>query len=207
MTANGKIEALAGSDSEKIIVKIAQALSTHGVVPALIAGVILAGIFASTMSTADSQLLAASSSVSENILAKVFGLKLDSKQQMIIARVTLVVISIVGVFLAWDQNSSVFKIVSFAWAGFGATFGPVMLLALFWKRSNKWGALCGMVSGGAMIFIWKFLIAPIGGAWSIYELLPAFVIALVVNVVVSLVTPAPEQEIIDEFDSIKTAED
>lgn len=207
MSKAGSIDTLSGADSEKVIVKIAHALSLHGIPAAAIAGVILAGIFASTMSTADSQLLAASSSVSENILGKVFGLKLSEKAQMVIARVTLVVIAVVGVFLAWDPDSSVFKIVSFAWAGFGATFGPVMLLALFWKRSNKWGALAGMVTGGAMVFIWKYVIAELGGAFAIYELLPAFVIACVVNVVVSLVTPAPEQEIVEEFEAVKAMQD
>ena len=190
-------------DSETIIVQIANLLATHGIIPALIAGVILAGILASTMSTADSQLLAASSSASENIIGGLFKVKLSETQQMVVARVTLIVISVIGVIVAWDKDSSVFKIVSFAWAGFGAAFGPVMLLALFWKRSNKYGAIAGMVVGGAMIFIWKFVIAKLGGAFAIYELLPAFVIALVVNVVVSLITPAPEQEIVDEFEKVK----
>ena len=206
MTKAGSIESLSGADSEKVIVKIAHALSDHGIPFAAIAGIILAGIFASTMSTADSQLLAASSSVSENIIGKVFGIKISEKAQMIIARVTLVVIAVIGVFLAWDPDSSVFKIVSFAWAGFGATFGPVMLLALFWKRSNLWGALAGMVTGGAMVFIWKYVISTWGGAWAIYELLPAFILACVVNVVVSLITPAPEKEITEEFEAVKTME-
>ncbi|MBR6044909.1 MAG: sodium/proline symporter PutP [Ruminococcus sp.] len=207
MTSSGSIVSLSGSDSETVIVKIAQALASHGIPAAAIAGIILAGIFASTMSTADSQLLAASSSVSENIISKVFGVKLSEKKQMIIARVTLVAIAVVAVFLAWDKDSSVFKIVSFAWAGFGATFGPVMLLSLFWKRSNKWGAIAGMLAGGAMVFIWKYVIADLGGAFAIYELLPAFIIACVVNVIVSLATPAPEQEIVSEFDEVKAMED
>ncbi len=193
------------NNSETIIVQISKLLSEHGLVFALIAGVILAGILASTMSTADSQLLAASSSASENILGGLFKLKLSETAQMIVARVTLIVIAVIGVVLAWDSNSSVFKIVSFAWAGFGATFGPVMLLALFWKRSNKYGAIAGMVAGGVMIFVWKFAIAKLGGAFAIYELLPAFIIAIVVNVIVSLVTPAPEQEITDEFDKYSTS--
>ncbi len=89
--------------------------------------------------------------------------------------------------------------VSFAWAGFGAAFGPVMLFALFWKRSNKWGALAGMVTGGVMVFVWKYLVAPMGGALAIYELLPAFLCACVAIVMVSLLTPAPEQSILEAF--------
>ena len=165
----------------------------------------MAGILASTMSTADSQLLAASSSVSENILKGFFGIKLSEKMTVVVARICLVIIAVIGIFLAADPNSSVFGIVSFAWAGFGAAFGPVVLTALFWKRSNMYGALAGMVSGGAMVFIWKYLVRPLGGAWNIYELLPAFLVALVAIVIVSLLTPAPSKEIQDEFEEVKAA--
>ena len=168
----------------------------------MIAGVILAGILAATMSTSDSQLLAASSSVSQNILTDFFHKKMSQKQSVIVARATVIVISLISIFLAWDQNSSVFQIVSFAWAGFGAAFGPTMLLALFWKRSNRNGALAGMIVGGAMVFIWKYLIRPIGGYFDIYELLPAFILALLVNVLVSLLTKEPSKEVIEEFENI-----
>lgn len=190
-------------DSETIIIQIANLLSQSGIVPALIAGVILAGILASTMSTADSQLLAASSSASENIIGGLFRIKLSETSKMIVARLTLIIISVIGVVLAWDSNSSVFGIVSFAWAGFGAAFGPVVLLSLFWKRSNKYGAVFGMIAGGAMVFIWKYAIAKLGGAFAIYELLPAFLFGLVVNIVVSLITGKPEQSIIDDFEAVK----
>ncbi len=203
MVANKANNFTALEDSETIIVQIANLLASHGIVPALIAGVILAGILASTMSTADSQLLAASSSASENIIGGLFKVKLSETSQMVVARVTLIIISVIGVIIAWNPNSSVFGIVSFAWAGFGAAFGPVMLLALFWKRSNKYGAICGMLAGGAMVFIWKFIIAKLGGAFAIYELLPAFIVGLVVNVVVSLITPAPEKEVVEAFENVK----
>jgi sodium/proline symporter len=93
-------------------------------------------------------------------------------------------------------------VVSFAWAGFGATFGPQMLIALFWKRSTRQGAIAGMVAGGIMIFVWKFLVAPLGGAFAIYELLPAFLIALAANVIVSNMTPEPEKTIQMTFDRV-----
>ena len=121
---------------------------------------------------------------------------------MLAARVTVILIAIVGVFLAWDPSSSVFNIVSFAWAGFGAAFGPVMLMALFWKRSNKWGALAGMIAGGGMVFIWKYLIAPMGGIFAIYELLPAFICACIAIVAVSLLTAPPSEEIVKEFEEV-----
>ncbi|MBQ9227266.1 MAG: sodium/proline symporter [Eubacterium sp.] len=201
MVKAGSLGAL--EDSETIIVQIANLLSQRSFLLALVAGLILAGILASTMSTADSQLLAASSSASENILGGLFKVKLSETGEMVVARVTLIVISVIGVVIAWDSNSSVFGIVSFAWAGFGAAFGPVMLLALFWKRSNKYGALAGMVAGGAMVFIWKYIIAvKVGGVFAIYELLPAFLIGLIVNVVVSLLTPAPEAAVTETFDRV-----
>jgi sodium/proline symporter len=155
------------------------------------------------MSTADSQLLAAASSVSQDIMHDFLGIKMNNKTNMLVARGTVAAIAIIALILAWNPNSSVFRVVSFAWAGFGAAFGPVMLLALFWKRSNKWGALAGMFAGGAMVFIWKFMIKPIGGVWGIYELLPAFLVALAINVIVSLITKAPTQDMIDEFEAVK----
>ena len=203
MSKVGAVSTLEGSNSETIIVEIANLLSKNGIVFAIMAGVILAGILASTMSTADSQLLAASSSVSENILKGFFNINLSEKMTVLAARICLVAIAVVGIFLASDPNSSVFGIVSLAWAGFGAAFGPVVLTALFWKRSNMYGALAGMVVGGATVFIWKYMVRPLGGAWNIYELLPAFLLALAAIIVVSLLTPAPSKEIQDEFDEVK----
>ncbi|MDR3982500.1 MAG: sodium/proline symporter [Dysosmobacter sp.] len=201
MTKAGAMEQLA--DSETIIVQIASLISHYGVFAALIAGVILAGILAATMSTADSQMLAASSSVSQNLLVEFFHLKITGRKSVVVARSTMVVIALVAAFLARDPNSSVFRVVSFAWAGFGAAFGPVVLFGLFWRRSNKWGALAGMVVGGAMVFIWKYGIARLGGAFAIYELLPAFIAASIAIVVVSLLTEKPSAEIERIFDEVR----
>lgn len=199
----GKIPMLTtSSESETIVIQLSNLLSKYGVLAALVGGVILAGILAATMSTADSQLLTAASSVSQNLMEEFFGIKLSSKTSMLVARGTVIAIALIALILAWDPSSSVFRVVSFAWAGFGAAFGPVMLTALFWKRSNKWGALAGMLVGGVMVFVWKYLIAPMGGVWAIYELLPAFICATIAIVVVSLLTPAPEKEITDTFESI-----
>ncbi len=201
MVENHSLQAF--DDPETVIIQIANLLGSNGVFFALVAGVILAGIFASTMSTADSQLLAASSAVSENIIGNLFKIKTTHKTSMIIARVTLLVIAVISIILAWNPESSVFDIVSFAWAGFGAAFGPVMLFALFWKRTNMWGAFAGMVCGGIVIFVWKYLIRPLGGIWNIYELLPAFIAACIAIVAVSLLTEAPSKEIVDEFEEVK----
>ncbi len=198
----GRIPFLEGSTTETIIVRLSDLLSTYGIFPAIVAGCILAGILAATMSTADSQLLAASSAFSENVVQNVFGVKLTEKQNMLVARLTVVVIAIVAIFLAADPNSNVFQIVSFAWAGFGATFGPAVLCALFWKRSNRQGIMAGLVAGGVMIFVWKFAVRPLGGMFDIYELLPAFLCAAIAIVVVSLVTKAPEEEIVRTFEEV-----
>lgn len=193
------------SAAETIIVDIAKVISNFGYVPAFVGGIILAGILASTMSTADSQLLAAASGISQNLVQETFGVKLSAKKSMLLARISVVVISIIAVFLARNPNSSVFRIVSFAWAGFGAAFGPVVLCALFWKRTNKWGAVAGMIAGGATVFIWKFAVRTTfaGTILDIYELLPAFIVGLIFIVVVSLVTKAPEAEITETFDNVK----
>ena len=205
LVSNGVIAPLA--DSERVIIEISKLLSGFGVIPALVAGVILAGILAATMSTADSQLLAASSSVSQNIVKEKLFPKMSEETTMIIARFTLVAIAIVAAILARDPESSVFGIVSFAWAGFGASFGPVMLASLFWKRTTKWGALAGMIAGGAMVFIWKYGIAKLGGLFAIYELLPAFITGLLAIIIVSLLTKAPEKEIIDDFEAVSEMQD
>ncbi len=203
ITANGRIDKLEGSSAaETIMMKMAQLMSNNPAL-AIVAGLIISGILACTMSTSDSQLLAASSSASENIIRGTFGVKLSDKAAMLIARITLLVIALIGIVIAWNPDSSVFQIVSFAWAGFGAAFGPVVVAALFWKRSNKYGAFAGMIAGSVMVFVWKYLVRPLGGIWDLYELLPSFIVASIVIVVVSLLTKAPDEEITAEFDSVK----
>ena len=193
------------SAAETIIVDIAKVISKFGYVPAFVGGIILAGILASTMSTADSQLLAAASSISQNLIQETFKVKLSQKASLWLARISVIAISVIAIFLARNPNSSVFRIVSFAWAGFGAAFGPIMLCALFWKRTNKYGAIAGMITGGAMIFFWKFIIRVkfAGTVLDFYELLPAFILGLLVTVVVSLLTKEPEEEITSVFESVK----
>ena len=190
------------SESETVIIQFAHLLGQHNFLLSLVAGVVLAGILACTMSTADSQLLTAASGVSQNLLQDFLKIKMSTAASMMAARLTVVGIAIVGVFLAWNPDSSVFYIVSFAWAGFGAAFGPLVLFALFWKRTNLQGALAGMVTGGVMVFVWKYLIRPMGGIWGIYELLPAFLLALAAIIIVSLATQAPEQAVLEEYDAV-----
>ena len=190
------------SAAESIIVDSSSLLAQKGIFFAIIGGLCLAGILAATMSTADAQLLGAASAVTQNLLNGVFGIKLSDRKNMLVARLTVIAVAVLGVIFARDPSSSIFRVVSFAWAGFGATFGPVMLFSLFWKRCNKWGAIAGMIAGAATIFIWKFAVAPLGGVLAIYELLPAFVISSVVIAAVSLATGKPDEEILAEFESV-----
>ena len=200
---NNNIIGTEGFDSERIVVYFADAIANLDSFGAIIAGIIIAGILASIMSTADSQLLAASSSVSENLIKRFFWKNMGDKAQLWLARITMVAIAVVGVLLAWNSDSSVFRIVSFAWAGFGAAFGPVILFALFWKRTTTWGAFAGILSGGAVVFIWKYLVRPLGGAFDIYELLPAFIVSTIAIVAVSLLTPKPDKAVEDTFDEVR----
>ena len=173
--------------------------------PLIVAGLIMAGILAATISSSDSYLLIASSSVSVNIFKGIIKKeKTTDKQVMWISRVTLLVIALIGVIIAWKEDSVIFGLVSFAWAGFGATFGPLMLFSLFWKRTTRTGAICGMLAGGISVFVWKlvlneFLSDKIS-VFGLYELLPAFIISSVAIVIGSLLSAEPEKAITDDFE-------
>lgn len=186
------------SGAENIFIVISRALF-HPVV----AGVVMAGILAATISSSDSYLLIASSAFSKNLFGGVLKKNATDKQVMWVARIVLMLIALIGIAIAWDENSVIFTVVSFAWAGFGATFGPIMLFSLFWKRTTRAGAVAGMVTGGVMVFVWNLLVRPLGGIFDIYELFPAFVLSCIVIVVVSLLTKAPDKTITDEFERAK----
>ena len=177
-------------------------LSTN-LLPAIVAGFVMAGILAATISSSDSYLLIAASAFSKNIFQGLLKKDATDKQVMKMSRIVLLAITAIAIIIALDENSVIFTIVSFAWAGFGATFGPLMLFSLFWKRINRAGAIAGMIGGGATVFIWKMLIRPLGGAFNIYELLPAFIVSCILIVVVSLLTAPPSEEMKKEFDEVK----
>jgi len=190
-------EHLTSSSSESIFITLSTSF-----LPPIIAGFVMAGILAATISSSDSYLLIAASAVSKNIYQGIFKKTATDKHVMNASRITLLVITVIAALLALDENSVIFQIVSFAWAGFGATFGPILLFSLFWKRTTRAGAIAGMIIGAAMVFIWKLLISNLGGVFAIYELLPAFIISSIVIVVVSLSTPKPSKEIEEDFESI-----
>jgi sodium/proline symporter len=188
------------SAAENIFIQLSTTLF-----PPLLAGFIMAGILAATISSSDSYLLIAASSLSKNLYQGIFKKDATDKQVMWVSRVTLAVIAAIAMIIALDENSVIFTIVSFAWAGFGATFGPLMLFSLFWKRCNRAGAIAGMVGGGGMVFFWKLVVRPLGGAWNIYELLPAFVFSCVLIVIASLATAPPPKEVEQEFEEVAGA--
>ncbi len=192
---------LTASDAENIFSYLASVLMHP-----LFAGLVMAGILAATISSSDSYLLIAASAFSKNLFQGVFHTKANDKQIMVVSRIALIVIALIGAVIALDEDSIIFTIVSFAWAGFGATFGPLMLFSLFWKRTTKQGAVAGMLAGGIMVFVWNFLIKPLGGVFGIYELLPAFIISSVFIVVVSLLTPEPDEQVKKEFEMAAKAD-
>ena len=169
----------------------------------IVAGIIMAGILAATISSSDSYLLIAASAVSKNIYEGIIKKDATDKQVMRVSRVVLLLISLIGIGIAWNENSVIFEIVSFAWSGFGATFGPIILFSLFWKRTNRAGAIAGMISGGATVFIWKLLLKPLGGIFGIYELMPAFLVSCLFILVVSLVSAKPSAQIEEDFEAAK----
>lgn len=189
---------LSATDAENIFVTLAESF-----LPPILAGFVMAGILAATISSSDSYLLIAASAFAKNIYQGLFRKKATDKEVMNVSRITLLAIAIVAMFIAMDEDSVIFQIVSFAWAGFGATFGPLMLFSLFWKRTNRAGAIAGMVGGAGMVFLWKLVISNLGGAFAIYELLPAFIFSSICIVVVSLATKAPSREIEEDFEAVK----
>jgi len=191
-------ELLTQSAAERIFI----VMSTNFFMP-FIAGIIMAGILAATISSSDSYLLIAASALSKNIYQGIFKRDATDREVLIASRITLLVIAVVAMIIALDENSVIFTVVSFAWAGFGATFGPIMLFSLFWKRVTRAGAIAGMVTGGCMVFIWKLLLKPMGGVFGIYELLPAFILSCIAIVVVSYLSQPEAEEVQAEFELVK----
>lgn len=189
-------EFLTQSSAENVFIVLSQML-----LPAFICGLVVSGIFAASMSSSSSYLLISGSAVATNIFKGLIKKDATDRQVMIVARLTLVAVLLFGIAIAIDENSSIFGVVSYAWAGFGASFGPLMLMSLYWRRTNLAGAIAGMITGAVTVLIWHSFIKPIGGVFGVYELLPAFILALIVIVVVSLATKEPSKEVTEEFDT------
>lgn len=174
--------------------------------PAFIAGIFLCAILAASMSTADSQLLAASSAVSQDIFKGLIKKNAEEKEVMIISRFTVFLIALIALLLSLNPNSSIFSLVSFAWSGFGGTFGPLILLSLYWKRTTAPGAIAGLICGGITDVVWHYIPASVAKIFGLYEILPAFIVCLVVTVLISLLTK-PDAEVLTKFEEYKKMED
>ena len=183
LTGAGWLEpALTGGDTEKVFIVLASQ-----VFHPLVAGILLAAILSAIMSTADSQLLVSASALAEDLYRAARGRRADDRTLIRVARVAVVVVAALAFTLALDPDSKVLDLVAYAWAGFGATFGPVILLSLFWPAMNRWGALACMVAGGLTVWVWKSLE---GGWLDVYELLPAFMVSLIAGIAASRLTRA-----------------
>ena len=169
-----------------------------------IGGIFLSAILAAIMSTADSQLLVTASAITEDFYHNKIRPNASPSELMWVSRICVISVALIAVFIATDQDSTVLGLVSYAWAGFGSAFGPLVLCSLFWKRTNKYGAYAGIIVGGLTSIIWAQLS---GGIFDLYEIVPGYFFGLIAIVVVSLLTPAPESEVANEFESYKTCEE
>ena len=198
-----------GNDPEKMFMVMINGIFNGGFFARVFAGILLSAIMAAIMSTADSQLLVSASSFSNDLYKVVLRKKATNKELIVVSRLAVGAVAVVALVMAMNTQSEFFKVVmkmvSFAWAGFGAAFGPLILLALFWKRTNLAGAVAGMVVGATTCFVWKFVLSDYAAQheiFGLYELAPGFLFALVTTVVVSLVTKKPSAEMLAEFDAV-----
>ena len=181
-------EPLAGKDSERAFMLLAGTLFNP-----LVAGVLLAAVLAAIMSTADSQLLVSSSALAEDFYKALLRREASPRELILVGRVAVVLVALIAFALALQPDRKVLDLVAYAWAGFGAAFGPTLLLALYWQRMNRWGALAGIVTGGLTVVVWKPLQ---GGLFDLYELVPAFAASLLAIGVVSLFTSPPPPQVV-----------
>lgn len=200
-------ETAGAASAESVFIEMIKKVFMEYLPLPFIAGIFLCGILAAIMSTADSQLLVCSSSVSTDIYKDIMNPKASDKQVLKVGRVTTVAVALLATVIAWNPDSSIMALVSDAWAGLGSAFGPLVVMSLFWKRTNLPGAIAGLVSGAAVVLIWDYLPLvggqTLGVATGLYSLVVGFAVSLICIVVVSLLTKAPEQSILDEFDAYK----
>ncbi|MDR0553340.1 MAG: sodium/proline symporter [Treponema sp.] len=190
-----------GSAAENIFIHLSM-----NFFPPLAAGIVISGILAASMSSCDSFMLIVASSLANDIFKDLVKKNSGEVMVMWVARLTMLLVTVFGVIIAISGSRSIFRVVSYAWAGLGAAFGPLMLFSLFWKRTTFPAAVAGMLTGGVMVALWKNVIAGFGGVFAVYELLPAFVSSCLVIWLVSLFTEKPSAKIEQEFEAAKTAE-
>ncbi|MCR4823077.1 MAG: sodium/proline symporter PutP [Treponema sp.] len=175
--------------------------------PAFIGGIFLCAILAASMSTADSQLLAASSAVGQDIYKGIINKNADEKTVLNVSRFTVFLIALIALFLSLNPNSSIFSLVSYAWAGFGATFGPLVLLALYWRKMTAKGAIAGLITGFITVVVWHQLPASLHPIFGLYEIVPGFLVCLLFSVILSLCDKNKDAQMLAEFDNFKNMKD
>jgi len=171
-------------------------LLTHPVV----GGILLAAVLAAIMSTADSQLLVTSSALTEDLYHAWIRPEAEQRELLWVSRSAVMAVAVIACLVATDPSSSVLKLVAYAWAGFGATFGPLVILSLFWRRMTRRGAIAGILVGGITVILWKQIE---GGIFDIYEIVPGFLFSVLAIVAVSLIDHPPPQEVREEFDRVR----
>jgi sodium/proline symporter len=200
-----------GGSTETVFIEMITRIFTQDLYLPVVAGLFLCGILAAIMSTADSQLLVTASSMSEDIYKGIINRKASEEKVMKVSRYTVLGVAVLAYLIAWDPNSSIMGLVSNAWAGLGAAFGPTVLMSLFWKRCNLQGAVAGIVSGGLTVIIWDYipLVAgqTLGTVTGLYSLAIGFLISIVLIAIVSLCTKAPDASIVAEFERVASNEE
>ena len=200
-----------GGSTEIVFIEMIKQVFTVDIRLPIVAGLFLCGILAAIMSTADSQLLVTASSMSEDIYKGIIKKDATEEKVMKMSRYTVLGVAVLAYLIAWDPNSSIMGLVSNAWAGLGAAFGPTVLMSLFWKRCNLQGAVAGIVSGGLTVIVWDYipLVAgqTLGTVTGLYSLAIGFLISIVLIVVVSLCTKAPDASIVAEFERVASDEE
>lgn len=169
--------------------------------PHWLTGILLAAVLSAVMSTIAAQLLASSSSLTEDIYHRFFRKTGSQKELVFVSRLTVLLVALTAVFIAYNPKNSILELVSYAWAGLGASFGPVILLSLFWKRMTRNGAVAGILAGALGVIAWK-LLQSLGGIFELYEILPAFIFSCVAIVIVSLWDKKPTLAIQREFQTM-----
>ncbi len=194
-------------NSENVFIEMIKKVFMSDLSIPFIGGLFLCGILAAIMSTADSQLLVTASAVSEDIYHKIIRPKADNKKVLLVSRVTVLAVAVIAYIIALDPDNSIMGLVSNAWAGFGSAFGPLVLLSLYWKRTNLPGAVAGIVSGALTVIVWDYIPLAngqtLGSATGLYSLALGFLISLVLIILVSVSTKAPDKDIINEFESVQ----
>ncbi len=170
--------------------------------PNLLGGILISAVLAAIMSTADSQLLVTASAITEDFYKVKVRPNASNKELLNVSRISVILVSIIACIIALNPNSTVLGLVAYAWAGFGATFGPIILLSLFWKRTTKKGAIFGIIIGGITTIVWRYLGLEFSGIFSLYEIIPGFLISLIAITVISLLDEKPSVEIIKEFEQV-----